>query len=103
MQIKVGVPLLSACMALDDDNFDDDPLLSEYPPGFMDAEQGAREWGRRHGVGANEGTRRFHQQVKGRDNMRKPTDKYAVNPDTGEVLDPEGEQSGNLNETKPSK
>jgi hypothetical protein len=30
--------------------------------------------------------------------MSKPTDKYGVNPETGDVIDPEGEIIGNLGE-----
>jgi hypothetical protein len=29
--------------------------------------------------------------------MARPTDKYRVDPDTGDVFDPEGEVIGNLN------
>jgi hypothetical protein len=57
--------------------------------------KGADEWGRRDGCGAKEGRRRFHD-IKKDDNMSKATDKYGVNPSTGDVIDPEGESIGNL-------
>jgi hypothetical protein len=49
-------------------------------------------------VGAAEGRRRFHQGVKQADNMSRPRDDYSVNPETGDVADPEGEIVGNLDE-----
>ncbi len=56
---------------------------------------GAEEWGLRNGVGGREGKRRFHDIKKG-DNMSTPPDKYGVDPETGEVFDPEGNPIGNL-------
>ena len=57
---------------------------------------GGEEWGRRNGVGAAEGRRRAHG-VKQSDRMSGATDRYTVDPDTGDVFDPEGEHIGNLN------
>ncbi|MEQ1742928.1 MAG: RHS repeat-associated core domain-containing protein [Candidatus Nitrotoga sp.] len=73
---------------------------SSYPPGFWPADKGAEEWGRRSGVGANEGRRRFHGVKQGCPGS-KATDKYGVNPDTGEVVDPNGEIVGDLENAKP--
>lgn len=59
---------------------------------------GGAEWGRRNGVGADEGRRRAHkikQQDKGR-----PTDKYTVDPDTGNVYDPNGDFVGNARDVR---
>lgn len=39
--------------------------------------------------------RRFHD-MKQADNPSRPKDQYSVNPDTGEVADPEGEILGRL-------
>ena len=58
---------------------------------------GGEEWGRRKGVGAAEGRRRAHR-IKNSDPMHRPTDKYTVDPQTGDVFDPEGQVVGNLNE-----
>lgn len=68
------------------------------PPGFWPGDKGAEEWGRRDGCGAKEGRRRFHQGVKQSDNMSGARDKYGINPSTGDVVDPEGEIVGNLND-----
>jgi RHS repeat-associated protein len=69
------------------------------PPGYWPGNKGGEEWGRRNGVGAKEGRRRFHG-LKQNDPMSGATDKFGVNPDTGEVISPEGEQVGDLNEAK---
>ena len=70
------------------------------PRGFWPADRGAAEWGKRTGLGAREGRSRFHT-VKQRCKGSKATEKYRVNPETGEVLDPEGEVVGDLNEAPP--
>ena len=49
------------------------------------------------GAGLREGRRRFHRGVKQGDNMSGAADSYGVNPETGDVIDPEGEGVGNLN------
>ena len=62
-------------------------------------DKGADEWGRRNGVGAKEGRGRFHgakQDCPG----SKATDVFGVNPETGDVYDPEGEIVGNLEDAK---
>jgi RHS repeat-associated protein len=59
---------------------------------------GGAEWGRRNGVGADEGRRRAHkikQQDKGR-----PTDNYTVDPATGNVYDPNGDFVGNVRDVR---
>lgn len=71
-------------------------MANSLPPGFWPGDKGSEEWGRREGCGAKEGRRRFHQGVKQGDNMSGPKDKYGVNPETGDVVDPEGEDIGNL-------
>jgi uncharacterized protein RhaS with RHS repeats len=73
-------------------------LTNSHPPGFWPGDKGSEEWGRRDGCGAAEGKRRFHKGVKQSDNMSKATDNYGVNPETGDVIDPEGEIIGNLGE-----
>jgi YD repeat-containing protein len=66
-----------------------------YPPGYWPGDRGAQEWGRRYGVGAAEGKRRFHD-LKGRTPGSRPNDNYGVNPGTGDVVDPNGDSVGNL-------
>ncbi len=68
---------------------------SNFPPGFWPGPAGAAAWGRQNGVGADEGQNIFHDIKKG-DNMSSAPDAYGVNPDTGDVIDPEGEIIGNL-------
>jgi RHS repeat-associated protein len=69
------------------------------PDGYWPADKGASEWGRRQGVGAREGKGRFHG-IKQSCPGSKPTDVFGVNPDTGDVVDPEGEVVGNLEDVK---
>jgi RHS repeat-associated protein len=72
---------------------------SAFPPGYWPGDKGAAAWGVKNGVGAREGKGRFHgikQKCKG----SKATDKYGVNPDTGDVMDPEGQSVGNLDDVK---
>lgn len=69
-----------------------------HPPGYWPADRGSEEWGRRRGVGAIEGRRIFHgikQKDKGQGGG-KGLDNYGVNPDTGDIVNPEGEVIGNL-------
>jgi len=69
------------------------------PPGYWPADTGAEEWGRRTGVGAKEGKGRFHG-IKQSCPGSKATDVFGVNPSTGDVIDPEGEVVGNLEDVK---
>lgn len=75
-------------------------LIFKGPPGYRDAESGAAEWGRRHGVGAAEGQRRFHKGVKQQCNGSRAKEDYSVNPDTGDVKDSEGNSVGNLEDAR---
>jgi RHS repeat-associated protein len=71
------------------------PMCSNpFPPGFWPADKGAEEWGRRNGVGAREGKRRFHQEKQ--KDKGKGKDNYGVNPGTGEISNPDGDIIGNL-------
>lgn len=80
-------------------NRDCNRILNEsWPQGTWPADAGAGEWGRRTGVGAKDGRGRFHGIKQG--NKGRPTDKYGVNPETGDVYDPNGEYVGNLNDAK---
>jgi len=68
-----------------------------FPPGYMPGDRGAEEWGRRHGVNPDEARGQFHE-IKQGDSMSGAADKYGVNPDTGDVIDPEGNSVGQLEE-----
>jgi RHS repeat-associated protein len=68
---------------------------SSLPPGFWPGDKGAEEWGRRHDVDPDEARGDFHD-IKGDDPMSGATDKYGVNPNTGDVVDPKGDPIGNL-------
>jgi hypothetical protein len=67
------------------------PMTSRLP-----LDSGSEEWGRRHGVDPDEARRRGHK-IKQDDKMSGPKDKFTVDPDTGDVFDPEGDHVGNLN------
>ncbi|MEA9590104.1 RHS repeat-associated core domain-containing protein [Xanthomonas sp. WHRI 10064A] len=69
-----------------------------HPPGYWPADRGSEEWGRRKGIGGTEGRRIFHG-IKQDDKAQgggKGLDNYGVNPDTGDVISPDGEVIGNL-------
>ncbi len=74
------------------------PAKGNRPRGFWPGDAGAREWDRRRG-GGRKGRDRFHD-IKGQDNgpASGAADNASVNPDTGEVLDANGEEIGNLND-----
>jgi RHS repeat-associated protein len=72
---------------------------SAFPPGYWPGDKGAAEWGRREGIGADAGRRRFHRAKQSCPGS-KATDKFGVNPDTGDVVDPQGESAGNLGDVK---
>ena len=77
------------------------PMNSDgYPPGFWPGDKGAAEWGRRNGFGARDGKGRFHGIKQGCPGSR-PTDNYGVDPATGDVIDPNGDDVGNLWDAKP--
>ncbi|MDH5824648.1 RHS repeat-associated core domain-containing protein [Luteimonas sp. RD2P54] len=69
-----------------------------FPPGFWPGDSGAAEWGRRNGVGAKEGKDRFHRGVKEHTPGARGDHDFGVNPETGEVVDQNGEPVGNLND-----
>ncbi|PZA14228.1 RHS repeat-associated core domain-containing protein, partial [Parazoarcus communis] len=73
-------------------------MANNLPPGFWPGDKGAEEWGRRNDVGAKGGRDIFHDIKRG--NRRKPgsraADNCGVNPDTGEVIDGNGEHIGDL-------
>jgi RHS repeat-associated protein len=70
--------------------------MAIFPPGFWPADKGSDEWGRKNKVDKTESRNRFHK-IKD-DCKGKPKDEYAVNPDSGDVVNPEGEIVGNLGE-----
>lgn len=73
-------------------------LSSGLPPGFIPGDKGAEAWGRNNGVDPRDARGRFHgikQSDKGRGR-----DKYGVNPQTGEVCNPEGDIVGDLNDVR---
>jgi RHS repeat-associated protein len=74
-------------------------LSTGLPSGYWPGDKGAAEWGRRNGFGAKEGRGRFHGVKQGCPGS-KPTDVFGVNPENGDVVDPEGEVVGNLGEAK---
>jgi RHS repeat-associated protein len=75
-------------------------LKADTPPGFWPGPSGAAEWGRRNNLGAKEGKRRFHRGVKQNCPESNATDDYLVNPETGDVIDPEGDIVGNLEDAR---
>lgn len=86
--IAVGVAGAGALVGLDR------LLSSGLPPGFIPGDKGAEQWGRNNGIAPNDARGRFHgikQSDKGRGR-----DKYGVNPQTGEVCNPDGDVVGDL-------
>ncbi len=73
-------------------------MLSNYPPGFWSGDAGAAEWGIRNGYGAKGGKDKFHRGVKEHTPGARGDHDFGVNPDTGEVVDQNGEPVGNLND-----
>ena len=90
--IDVGEPL---GVIVINDNVEAAEVLVMNAQGHLPLDKGGEQWGRRNGVGAAEGRRRAHK-IKQDDNMSGATDVYTVDPDTGDVFDPEGEYVGNL-------
>jgi RHS repeat-associated protein len=73
---------------------------SGLPRGFWPGDRGAEEWGRRNEVNPKEARKRFHE-IKGGNRGRpgsKASDVCGVNPDTGEIVDGNGEHIGDLND-----
>jgi len=77
------------------------PYLSKdnnAPTGAIDAERGAKQWGRNNGVNPDDAVKIFHK-IKKRQGGKpgsKAADNCSVNPDTGEVFDGQGEHIGDL-------
>lgn len=87
-EIAVGVVGAGALMGLDR------LMSSGLPPGFIPGDKGAEQWGRNNGIDPNDARGRFHgvkQSDKG-----CGRDKYEVNPQTGEVCNPDGDVVGDL-------
>ena len=87
--------------AINSSNSNGGPILSNgLQPGFLPGDVGSKEWGRRNGIGAKGGKDLFHDIKRG--NRKKPgsraADNCSVNPDTGEILDGQGQDIGNLND-----
>ncbi len=71
-------------------------MMNSRPPGYWDGLSGAVEWGKRNGVDPREAKNRFHRGVKGKTSAIGGASDCGVNPDTGDVVDPNGEPIGNL-------
>ncbi|MEM9930999.1 MAG: RHS repeat-associated core domain-containing protein [Bacteroidota bacterium] len=66
-----------------------------FPPGFWPGDSGSAEWGRRQGHGAKKGKEKFHK-LKGQNKGSGANTDFGVNPETGDVVDGNGEPAGNL-------
>ncbi|MGX5732493.1 RHS repeat domain-containing protein [Pseudoxanthomonas beigongshangi] len=73
-------------------------LSGSFPPGFWPGDAGAAEWGKRNGYTPKEGKDKFHRGVKEHTLGTRGDHDFGVNPDTGEVVDQNGESVGNLND-----
>ncbi|TYT26164.1 hypothetical protein FZO89_07765 [Luteimonas viscosa] len=71
-------------------------MSDQFPPGYKPGPVGAAEWGRRNGVSPREARERFHRGVKGNTKGAGADHDFGVNPDTGDVIDPNGDSVGNL-------
>jgi RHS repeat-associated protein len=70
-------------------------MMSNFPPGYWDAVAGSQEWGQRNGVGKAEGRRRFHKKKQECGGSNANED-YGVNPDTGDIVDSNGDLIDNI-------
>lgn len=75
----------------------DTTVHNSFPPGYWGGPAGAGAWGIRNGYGAKEGRRKFHD-LKGDTKGSEPSEDFGVNPETGDVIDGNGESVGNLND-----
>jgi RHS repeat-associated protein len=91
-RVVAGASIVAAIEGILSNDGDPDVLLRP-----IDAIPGSQEWGRKNGLGADEGRRRFHK-IKQRDSFSGARDNYKVDPETGDVYDPDGEWVGNLND-----
>jgi RHS repeat-associated protein len=74
---------------------------SDYPPGYMPGPAGAAQWGATKGYGAAEGRRRFHELKRGCKGSGA-SENLGTNPNTGDVIDSNGEVIGNLGDQNPA-
>ena len=74
---------------------DQNEQIRDRPPGYWKGDRGAEEWGRRNGEDKREARRKFHD-IKKSDETSQASDDYSVNPETGDVIDINGESVGNL-------
>jgi hypothetical protein len=70
---------------------------SKYPPGYWSGPEGAKEWGRRNGVPPKKAKDKFHK-LKGKNKGSGASEDFGVNPDTGDIVDGNGESAGNMDE-----
>jgi uncharacterized protein RhaS with RHS repeats len=66
------------------------------PPGFWPEDKGAIKWGKRNGVDPREAKDRFHKGIKPRCHTPGARDDLSTNPETGDVIDGNGDYVGNL-------
>jgi hypothetical protein len=73
---------------------------SEQTRGLWPGDRGAEEWGRRNNVDPDRARNRFHDIKQGDRSQGggRGRDDYKVNPNTGDVVAPDGEIVGNLGE-----
>ena len=71
-----------------------DPYSGTTFAALKPLDSGGAEFGRRRGCGADAGRRAAHA-VKKADNMSKATNRCQIDPNTGDVYDPEGNHVGN--------
>lgn len=69
--------------------------MPSRPPGYWDGPKGAGAWGRRNNKAPRETRRKFHD-IKQNDPGSRGDDDYFTNPDTGDVIGPDGESASNL-------
>jgi RHS repeat-associated protein len=69
----------------------------DLPKGFWPGDKGAEEWGKRNGIGAKAGRDKFHK-IKRDDKSGASGAKNdcGVNPDTGDAINGQGDDMGNL-------
>lgn len=96
--VPSGMAGLSGPLFPSDPSADQSPLISPMAPprGYWPLDKGAAEWGRRHDIPVREAKDRAHR-AKQKDKGRARDD-YGVDPETGDIANPDGEVIGNLDE-----
>jgi RHS repeat-associated protein len=68
-----------------------------FPPGYMPGPAGAELWGKNNGIDPKKAREKFHR-LKGKHHGSGATENYGVNPESGDIVDGNGESAGNMDD-----